>query len=157
MAEAVDAKDEEPSETFNLASVRPKAPVKTITKGTSASQMTNTTTITTGTGQGGWEMTISDQFTPNGVNYSVSDLKIVDTTDNNRDLSGEFTMQWDQEKISPLGFASVEMTGNGLCHFDRAKRVEKSFVSRMRVLSIRFLDYACASLEMTMNGMCSVE
>ena len=98
MADTVDTADEEPSETFSLASVRPKTPVKTITKGTSASRMTNTTTITTGTGQGAWEMTISDQINPNGVNYSVSDFKIVDKGDNNRDLSGEFTMGWDKSK-----------------------------------------------------------
>ncbi len=98
MAEAVDTKDEEASETFNLASVRPKNPEKTITKGTSASRMTNTTTITTGTGQGAWEMTISDQINPNGVNYSVDNFRIVDKTDNNRDLSGEFEMKWDKAK-----------------------------------------------------------
>ena len=96
MAEAVDTTDEEPTETFNLASKRPPNPEKTITKGTSASQMTNTTTITTGTGEGAWEMTIKDIINPNGVNYSVDDFKIVDKSDNNRDLSGEFTMKWDK-------------------------------------------------------------
>lgn len=92
---AVDTPDRDPREQFNVSAVPPPAPAKTIQKGTSADRMVNRTTITTGTGRGGYELHLRDRIDPHGVPYSVEHLTIRDATDG-RDLSGEFTMSWDQ-------------------------------------------------------------
>ncbi|MCX8672833.1 LPXTG cell wall anchor domain-containing protein [Bifidobacterium sp. B4001] len=92
---AVDTPDRDPREQFNVSAVPPPAPVKRIQKGTSADRMVNRTTITTGTGRGGYELHLRDRIDPHGVPYSVEHLAIRDATDG-RDLSGEFTMSWDQ-------------------------------------------------------------
>ncbi|MFT8443405.1 MAG: LPXTG cell wall anchor domain-containing protein [Bifidobacterium aquikefiri] len=96
MAAAVDTTDREAAESFTVAAVPPAKPGKSIEEGTSADQMVNRTTITTGTGRGGYEMTITDTITPNGVSYGISNYKLIDTTDGNKDVSGEFTINWDK-------------------------------------------------------------
>jgi hypothetical protein len=95
MAAAVDTTDREASESFTVAAVPPVKPSKSIEEGTSADRMVNRTTITTGTGRGGYEMTIQDRITPNGVNYSIDNCKLVDTT-SGADVSGDFTITWDK-------------------------------------------------------------
>ncbi|KFI84351.1 MULTISPECIES: LPXTG cell wall anchor domain-containing protein [Bifidobacterium] len=95
MQAAVDTTDREASESFSVAAVPPVKPSKSIEEGTSADRMVNRTTITTGTGRGGYEMTIQDRITPNGVNYSIDNCKLVDTT-SGADVSGDFTITWDK-------------------------------------------------------------
>ncbi|MFT8705425.1 MAG: LPXTG cell wall anchor domain-containing protein [Bifidobacterium sp.] len=95
MAAAVDTTDREASESFPVAAVPPAKPSKSIEEGTSADRMVNRTTITTGSGRGGYEMTIKDTITPNGVNYSIDNCKLVDTT-SGADVSGDFTITWDK-------------------------------------------------------------
>ncbi|WP_277009704.1 LPXTG cell wall anchor domain-containing protein [Bifidobacterium aquikefiri] len=97
MQDAVDTTDREASESFSVAAVPPVKPGKSIEEGTSADQMVNRTTITTGTGRGGYEMTIKDAITPNGVSYSISNYQLVDTSDGNKDVSGQFTITWDKK------------------------------------------------------------
>ena len=97
MKEAVDTTDKDPSETWNVSAEPPTPPVKTIDDGVSADSMTNRTVITYGTGKGGYEMTFKDKITPNGVDYSVDNYKLVDKSDNDRDVSGEFTIDWDRK------------------------------------------------------------
>ncbi len=58
--------------------------------------MRNTTTIESGTGRGGYAMTFRDVITPNGVAYTIENMKVTDKTDNNKDISNQFTMTWDQ-------------------------------------------------------------
>lgn len=96
MSAAVDTDDRESSETFRVSAVPPDDPEKTIEDGVSASQMTNTTTITTGTGRGGYELTFKDTIDPNGVDYTVSNMKVTDTT-TGEDISSQFTMTWDED------------------------------------------------------------
>ena len=97
MKEAVDTMDKDPSETWNVSAEPPTPPVKTIDDGVSADSMTNRTVITYGTGKGGYEMAFKDKITPNGVDYSVDNYKLVDKSDNDRDVSGEFTIDWDRK------------------------------------------------------------
>lgn len=92
---AVDTPDRDPRELFSVSSVPPPAPVKKIQKGTSADQMVNHTTITTGTGRGGYELHFRERIEPHGVSYSVENIKLRDLTDG-RDVSGEFTVVWNQ-------------------------------------------------------------
>ena len=96
MKEAVDTTDKDPSETWNVSAEPPTPPVKTIDDGVSADSMTNRTVITYGTGKGGYEMAFKDKITPNGVDYSVDNYKLVDKSDNDRDVSNEFTIDWDK-------------------------------------------------------------
>lgn len=72
------------------AAVPPAPPTKTIEEGVSADSMTNRTTITTGTGKGGSKLTIGDRFTPNGQSYTVSGMKVTDTT-TGEDITSKFT------------------------------------------------------------------
>ncbi|MFT8639626.1 LPXTG cell wall anchor domain-containing protein [Bifidobacterium sp.] len=95
MQAAVDTTDREAAESFPVAAVPPVKPSKSIEDGTSTDRMVNRTTITTGTGRGGYEMTIQDKITPNGVNYSIDNCKLVDTT-SGADVSGDFTITWDK-------------------------------------------------------------
>lgn len=97
MAAAVDTTDRQASESFLVSAVPPDKPAKGIEQGTSADRMVNRTTISTGTGRGGYEMTIRDRITPNGVDYSIGNYRLVDTSDGNRDVSGEFTITWDRQ------------------------------------------------------------
>ena len=96
MKEAVDTADKDPSETWNVSAEPPTPPSKTIDDGVSADSMTNRTVITYGTGKGGYEMTLKDKINPNGVDYSVDNYRLVDKSDNDRDVSGEFTINWDK-------------------------------------------------------------
>ena len=75
--------------------VPPDPPTKSIEQGVSADRMTNTTTIETGTGIGGKNIHIYDTITPNGINYRVENLRLVDTTDN-ADVQGA-TLSWDKQ------------------------------------------------------------
>lgn len=68
----------------------PAPPTKSIEEGVSADSMTNKTVISTGTGKGGTKLTIGDRFTPNGINYTVSNLKVTDTT-TGEDVTSKFT------------------------------------------------------------------
>jgi adhesin isopeptide-forming family sspB-C2 type protein len=96
MAAAVDTTDREAAESFPVAAVPPVKPSKSIEDGTSADRMVNRTSITTGTGRGGYEMTITDTITPNGVNYSIDNYKLVDAT-SGVDVSGDFTITRDKD------------------------------------------------------------
>ena len=97
MNAAVDTADKDPSETWTVSAEPPTPPTKTIDEGVSADSMTNRTVITYGTGKGGYEMTLKDKITANGVDYTVDDYKLVDKTDNDRDVSNEFTITWDRK------------------------------------------------------------
>lgn len=97
MAAAVDTTDREAAESFPVAAVPPAKPGKSIEEGTSADRMVNRTTITTGTGRGGYEMTFTETIAPNGVSYTVGNYKLVDTSDGNKDVSGDFTISWDKD------------------------------------------------------------
>lgn len=97
MKSSVDTADKDPSETWNVSAEPPTPPVKTIDEGVSADGMTNRTIIRYGTGKGGYEMTLKDKITANGVDYAVDDYRLVDTSDNDRDVSGEFTIAWDRK------------------------------------------------------------
>lgn len=97
MKSAVDTTDKDPSETWTVSAEPPTPPTKTIDEGVSADSMTNRTVITYGTGKGGYEMTLKDKITANGVDYSVDDYKLVDKSDNDRDVSNEFTITWDRK------------------------------------------------------------
>ncbi|WEV46999.1 LPXTG cell wall anchor domain-containing protein [Bifidobacterium sp. ESL0690] len=83
------------SEKWYVSSSAPAAPVKNVQEGTSTNNMVNTTTIESDTGRGGYEMHFKDAIAPNGVNYSVSDMKVTDTNANSN-VSSQFTMNWDQ-------------------------------------------------------------
>ena len=97
MNAAVNTTDREASETYRIPSVPPQAPVKSIEKGTSASQMVNRTTITSNTGRGGYAMTFTDRITPNGVDYTIGDYKLIDKTDDGKDVSRGFVINWDKD------------------------------------------------------------
>ena len=97
MNNAVDTTDQEASELFHVPDVPPAPPTKTIDKGTSASQMVNRTVITSGTGRGGYAMRFKDTITPNGVAYEISNYRLVDKSDNDRDVSGEFQIEWNRK------------------------------------------------------------
>lgn len=96
MSQAVNTADREASETYRVVSMPPTDFDKQVEEGVSADSMTNRTVITSGTGAGGYEITFKDVITPNGVDYTVSNMKVVDKTDNNKDISGQFAMNWDQ-------------------------------------------------------------
>ncbi|PAU66906.1 phage tail protein [Bifidobacterium italicum] len=96
MKVAVDTADREASESFRIVDVPPAPPVKRIEEGVSADAMRNTTTIESGTGRGGYAMTFRDVITPNGVAYSIENMKVTDKTDGNKDISDQFTMSWDK-------------------------------------------------------------
>ncbi len=96
MKNAVDTADREASESFRIVDVPPAPPVKEIEQGVSADQMVNHTVIRSGTGRGGYAMRFTDQITPNGIDYTVSNMRVVDETDNNKDISDQFTINWDQ-------------------------------------------------------------
>lgn len=97
MKTAVDTADKDPSETWSVSAEPPTPPVKTIDEGVSADGMTNRTVISYGTGKGGYEMAFRDRITADGVDYTVDDYRLVDTSDNDRDVSGEFTIAWDRK------------------------------------------------------------
>lgn len=97
MKNAVDTADREASESFRIVDVPPAPPVKEIEQGVSADQMVNHTVIRSGTGRGGYAMRFTDQITPNGIDYTVSNMRVVDETDNNKDISAQFTINWDQQ------------------------------------------------------------
>lgn len=95
MESAVDTPDREASESFRIPATPPAPPTKEVEKGVSADQMTNTTTITSGTGRGGYEMTFTDNINPNGVKYTVENMKVTDLT-TKQDVSNQFTFNWDK-------------------------------------------------------------
>ncbi len=72
------------------ADTPPASPTKTIGDHTSADSMTNTTTITSGTGKGGVRLDFTDTFDPHGQTYTVSNLKVTDTT-SGTDMTGNYT------------------------------------------------------------------
>lgn len=75
MKSSVDTADKDPSETWNVSAEPPTPPVKTIDEGVSADGMTNRTVIRYGTGKGGYEMTLKDKITADGVDYAVDDYR----------------------------------------------------------------------------------
>ena len=97
MKSSVDTADKDPSETWSVSAEPPTPPVKTIDEGVSADGMTNRTVISYGTGKGGYEMAFRDRITADGVDYTVDDYRLVDTSDNDRDASNEFTIAWDRK------------------------------------------------------------
>lgn len=96
MKAAVDTADREASESFRIVDVPPQPPVKEIEKGVSADAMVNHTVIRSGTGRGGYAMRFTDTITPNGIDYTVSNMKVVDETDGDKDISDQFDMNWDK-------------------------------------------------------------
>lgn len=85
----------EASERWNVASLPPPAPSKSIQEGTSADSMANTTAIESSTGRGGYEMHFRDAIFANGINYDVSDMRVTDSTAD-EDVSSQFVMNWDR-------------------------------------------------------------
>ncbi|MDF7640280.1 LPXTG cell wall anchor domain-containing protein [Bifidobacterium sp. ESL0784] len=83
------------AERWDIGSLAPSAPTKSVQEGTSTDGMSNTTTIESGTGRGGYELHFRDVIAPNGVDYDVSGMKVTDTT-TNRDISDQFVMNWDR-------------------------------------------------------------
>lgn len=108
MRSAVDTADKDPSETWSVSAEPPTPPVKTIDEGVSADGMTNRTVIRYGTGKGGYEMTLKDRITADGVDYTVDDYRLVDTSDNGRDVSGEFTITWDKASDTVTAVRSAD-------------------------------------------------
>lgn len=108
MRSAVDTADKDPSETWSVSAEPPTPPVKTIDEGVSADGMTNRTVIRYGTGKGGYEMTFKDRITADGVDYSVDDYRLVDTSDNDRDVSNEFTITWDKASDTVTAVRSAD-------------------------------------------------
>lgn len=96
MKAAVDTADREASESFRIVDVPPQPPVKEIEQGVSADQMVNHTIIRSSTGRGGYAMTFRDVITPNGIDYTVSNMRVVDESDNGKDISEQFTIGWDK-------------------------------------------------------------
>ena len=96
MKAAVDTTDREASESFRVVDEPPQPPVKQIEQGVSADQMVNHTVIRSGTGRGGYAMRFTDTITPNGVDYSVSNMRVVDESDNGKDISSQFDIAWDK-------------------------------------------------------------
>ncbi|KFI90325.1 adhesin isopeptide-forming adherence domain protein, partial [Bifidobacterium saguini DSM 23967] len=92
----------------------PNAPTKTVQKGTSADSMANETVITTGTGVGGKKMTISDTINPNGMKYTVTGQKVIDKTDGNKDVSGQFTFNTADGQQAPNDVATATWNGGDL-------------------------------------------
>lgn len=108
MRSAVDTADKDPSETWNVSAEPPTPPTKTIDEGVSADGMTNRTVIRYGTGKGGYEMTFKDRITADGVDYAVDDYRLVDKSDNDRDVSGEFTITWDKASDTVTAVRSAD-------------------------------------------------
>ncbi|MFQ6206275.1 LPXTG cell wall anchor domain-containing protein [Bifidobacterium dentium] len=122
MRSAVDTADKDPSETWNVSAEPPTPPVKTIDEGVSADGMTNRTVIRYGTGKGGYEMAFRDRITADGVDYAVDDYRLVDKSDNDRDVSGEFTIAWDRKTDT---VTAVRSAGKGEMPLDH--EIEFSF------------------------------
>lgn len=108
MRSAVDTADKDPSETWSVSAEPPTPPTKTIDEGVSAYGMTNRTVIRYGTGKGGYEMAFKDRITADGVDYAVDDYRLVDTSDNNRDVSNEFTITWDKASDTVTAVRSAD-------------------------------------------------
>ncbi|WEV42185.1 LPXTG cell wall anchor domain-containing protein [Bifidobacterium sp. ESL0682] len=83
------------AERWSVAAMAPSAPTKSVQQGTSTDGMSNTTAIESGTGRGGYELHFRDIIAPNGVNYDVTGMKVMDATANT-DVSGQFSMNWDR-------------------------------------------------------------
>ena len=115
MQAAVDTTDRDPAETWKVSAVPPADPVKSIEEGVSADRMTNRTTITYGTGRGGYEMSFRDVIEPNGVDYTVDGFTLVDATDNDRDVSDEFEIGWDRASNT---VSAVRSADKGMMPFD---------------------------------------
>lgn len=82
-------------DTEPVGSEPPAPPSKDIEKGISADSMTNRTTIKTETGTGGKTLTIRDTITPNGVQFTTGNYRVIDETDNNKDITSEFDFTTD--------------------------------------------------------------
>lgn len=108
MRSAVDTADKDPSETWSVSAEPPTPPTKTIDEGVSADGMTNRTVIRYGTGKGGYKMAFKDRITADGVDYAVDDYRLVDTSDNNRDVSNEFTITWDKASDTVTAVRSAD-------------------------------------------------
>ena len=65
----------------------PAAPAKTVGQGVYGNKMSNTTTIQTGTGEGGDALAFKDVIDSNGQAYTVSGYKVMDGS---QDVSNEF-------------------------------------------------------------------
>ena len=65
----------------------PAAPAKTVGQGVYGNKMSNTTTITTGTGEGGDALAFKDVIDAHGQAYTVSGYKVMDGS---QDISSEF-------------------------------------------------------------------
>ena len=132
MRSAVDTADKDPSETWSVSAEPPTPPVKTIDGGVSADGMTNRTVIRYGTGKGGYAMTFKDRITADGVDYSVDGYRLVDKSDNDRDVSNEFTITWDRKTDTVSAVRSADKGEMPLDHeiefsFDVAVSRPKDF------------------------------
>lgn len=65
----------------------PAAPAKTVGQGVYGNKMSNTTTIQTGTGEGGDALAFKDVIDSHGQSYTVSGYKVMDGT---QDITSEF-------------------------------------------------------------------
>lgn len=95
MDAAVNTNDRDGREMFDVVEEPPTKLDKTVEKPVSASRMTNTTRIVTGTGRGGYQMTITDHINPNGIDYSISNMKVTDLTDK-KDVTSQYQTNWDK-------------------------------------------------------------
>lgn len=91
----------------------PNPPTKTITPGTSADNMTNTTQITTGTGVGGKTMVIQDAINPNNMAYKITGQKITDKT-TGQDVTSQFTFNTPDGQAAPNNTATATWNGGKL-------------------------------------------
>ena len=142
MKTAVDTADRDPRETLTVSEVPPPAPVKEIEEGVSADSMTNRTTITTGTGKGGYEMTIKDVIEPNGVDYEVSNYTLTDTT-TGEDVSGDFTIGWDKASNTVTAVRTADKGEMPLEHeyefaFDVTVHTPEDFVNVKDTASVQW-------------------
>ena len=122
MNAAVDTADKDPSETWTVSAEPPTPPTKTIDEGVSADSMTNRTVITYGTGKGGYEMTLKDKITANGVDYPVDDHTHVDKPHNPRHVSNQSPITWDRK---PDTVSAVRTADKGEMPLDH--KIEFSF------------------------------
>lgn len=96
LEESVDTPDRDPREMFRVSVVAPPAPTKKVQRGTSADKMANETRISSGTGRGLYELHFVDEIDPHGKQYSVEGIRVVDTSDHDRDISDQFMIAWDK-------------------------------------------------------------
>ena len=102
--------------------------------------MTNRTVITYGTGKGGYEMAFKDEITADGVDYTVDNYRLVDKSDNDRDVSGEFQIGWDKAANTVTAVRTADKGEMPLDHkYEFSFEVEPGARGRRRQQGLRHL------------------